>query len=63
MDLVNSSDPAAIQAANELGAKLVEGRKHLFAPDRGAQDPASCVAAVEVRRLVGTVAGVTVTNL
>lgn len=46
MDLVNSSDPAAIQAANELGAKLVEGRKHLFAPDRGAQDPASCVAAV-----------------
>ena len=29
-ELVNSSDPTVIKAFNELGAKMVEGRKHLL---------------------------------
>ena len=47
VDLANSTDPAAVEQAKALGAKMVEGRKHLFAPDRGSQDPQSCIAAVQ----------------
>jgi hypothetical protein len=38
--------PAIASIADKLGSLMEEGRKTMFAPNRGKQDPQSCVAAL-----------------
>ena len=46
-DLAKSDDPRAKKQAAALDAKLVAARKTVFAPNRGDQDPQSCVVAMQ----------------